>query len=371
MDSTPNIAYWMVGCPGGASTRAPVDDFYLQTDHQGSHSTVTAPTPSQRRTSRAQVLIRITVSAVLVGVILSRVDASELAGLLPRVSPVGFAVALALFLLDRVVMAWRWHRLMRAKAIGIPWIEIVRMYFVSGFLGLFMPSSVAPDLIRVYMATRHGCHWTDAVSSVFLDRFIAFVTLAGIALGASVAAILPSSSLHLPPWILVMTSGPLLLCALVVAVLRTDYALARPTTVPPLARKLLETLNDFRCSITSYREHFNALQQVTVLSLLNHTLYILMSYVVVVSLDLHVSFLVLCIIVPLVSFLTMVPISLAGLGVQEGALVYFLSQAGVSPQEAFAVAILIRIIMTLGCLPGAFFYLIGSGREAGSGEKSY
>ncbi len=330
----------------------------------------TAPNrTAQRRPTRAQILIRLSVSALVVGVILSRVETRELAGLLPRVSPPAVAAAFALFLLDRVVMAWRWHRLLRTKGIRIPWLEIVRMYFVSAFLGLFMPSSVAPDLIRVYLANRHGCHWTDAVSSVFLDRFIAFVTLAGIAFGSSLAVVLMNNGFSLPVWILLLTSAPLFLCALVAALLRVDLE-GPKADGNPLTRKFFRTIQDFRSSVVSYRHHFHVLKQVAALSVLNHSLYILAFQAVTMSLNIEASFLVLCSVVPLVSFLTMIPVSLAGLGIQEGALIYFLSRAGISSEEALAVAVLIRILMTLGCLPGALFYLMGGRRETGDREKS-
>jgi uncharacterized membrane protein YbhN (UPF0104 family) len=50
--------------------------------------------------------------------------------------------------------------------------------------------------------------------------------------------------------------------------------------------------------------------------------------------------------IPLVTVAGMVPISLNGLGVREGAYVYFLAQAGVASPQALAFAVLWLILNT-------------------------
>ncbi|MHC1741938.1 MAG: YbhN family protein [Syntrophobacteraceae bacterium] len=317
-----------------------------------------------------QLLIRLAVSLLLLGLILSRVEFARLGELLPRLSPILVLAGFCLLLSDRIIMSHRWHILVIAKGLNIPFMAIVRMYFVSAFLGLFMPSSIAPDFIRVYLATKHRCPVPDALASVFLDRFIAFVTLASISFFSAIAALLFSDTIHISYGILLITFGPILASLLLILSLQYDMPfIPKLNPTNRIINKIIHILSDFRSSITTYRLQMESLIRVTLWSIVNHIVQILTTFTVAMALGIEISFLYLCIIVPLVSFLTMIPISLAGLGIQEGAFIYFFSQAGVSPQGAFALAVLIRVVMTLGCIPGGIFYLLGTD-PVGPDEKS-
>ena len=116
-------------------------------------------------------------------------------------------------------------------------------------------------------------------------------------------------------------------------------------------------LVEFYSSLISYKKNVLDLIKVTIICFLNHGLFIITVYLITLSLNVQVSVILLCIFIPLVALVTMVPISLGGLGVQEGAYVYLFSRSGLSVQESFAVAFLIRAVATLGCIPGGFLYL--------------
>ena len=120
---------------------------------------------------------------------------------------------------------------------------------------------------------------------------------------------------------------------------------------------------EFYSSLVSYKNDVLDLLKVTTICFVNHVLFIITVYLITLSLNVQVSIVHLCIFIPLVTFVTMVPISLGGLGVQEGAYVFLFSRSGLSVQEAFAVAFLIRVVTTLGCLPGGVLYL-SSGFQA-------
>lgn len=315
---------------------------------------------SNRGVKRTQLLIRLVVSGIILGLILSRVDYRQVAQLLPTASPLILVLGFMLLILDRMTMSFRWFVLVQAKGIRIPFWDIVKIYFTSAFLGLFMPSSVAPDFIRVYMATKHECTMPDALSSVFLDRFIGFLTLSGLSFISSVFAFSFSNIIIVSPWIIVAALGPLLAALSIMIAIKHDYSYIKSHVSYGMVIKLINLVYDFRNSMDSYKHHISSIKLVTFVCVINHIIYILTTYVVALAMNINIPFLYLCITVPLVSFLTMVPISLAGLGIQEGATIYFFSQIGVSSQGAFAIAIMIRIMITLGCLPGGILYLLGS-----------
>jgi uncharacterized membrane protein YbhN (UPF0104 family) len=66
------------------------------------------------------------------------------------------------------------------------------------------------------------------------------------------------------------------------------------------------------------------------------------------------------IMVPMVTLLTLLPVSLNGMGIREGGTVLFLSQVGVSAGTALTVAVLWFAVMASNGLAGGLVYLFGS-----------
>jgi hypothetical protein len=76
-----------------------------------------------------------------------------------------------------------------------------------------------------------------------------------------------------------------------------------------------------------------------------------------VAAGIPVSFVATLLIVPLASFLILVPISFNGLGIQEGAFMLFFGAVGVEPTQAFVLAIGPRISLLVFSLIGGLVYL--------------
>src|SRR5262245_47058142 len=88
-------------------------------------------------------------------------------------------VAVVLVLADRTLMAYRWLVLLctvepRARP---PLAAIMRIFFVSTFVGTFLPASVGGDAVRVYSTARLGVPGEDAVASVLMDRILGVASI--------------------------------------------------------------------------------------------------------------------------------------------------------------------------------------------------
>lgn len=303
------------------------------------------------------LFLRGALSLGILYLLLSRVDYGQMMVLLPGLALPYFTLGLLLFLLDRVLMSHRWQVLLKAGGTSVPLMEIVRLYFMTSFLGMFVPSSLAPDAMRAYLATKYDGSPAFAVSSVFVDRFIGFLTLAAVALGSCAVLAWSGESEILTPAMIVVILAPF--AALVGWLIFHNVLwrlLEHLSTFSAVAR-IHRFLLDFYRAMTSYRQKAREVLRVAGLCFVNHLLFILVVYTMSLSLHLDVFWVHLCIFVPLVTFVTLVPVSVGGLGVQEGAYVYLLMRSGLSVQEAFAVALLVRVVTTIGCLPGGLLYL--------------
>ena len=100
--------------------------------------------------------IRLAISLLLIGYILSRADLGAVAAALRAIDPRWLGVALLLQLLGPAIIALRWSRLLAAKGVTPGWPYLYVSTLVSTFFRQFLPSIVGGDVIRGYDAWRAG-----------------------------------------------------------------------------------------------------------------------------------------------------------------------------------------------------------------------
>jgi uncharacterized protein (TIRG00374 family) len=88
-------------------------------------------------------------------------------------------LACALVIADRALMAYRWLALLSPLGPGNrpPFSAVMRIFFVSTFVGTFLPASVGGDAVRAYGLSKEGVTGVDAVASVLIDRLLGIVSI--------------------------------------------------------------------------------------------------------------------------------------------------------------------------------------------------
>jgi uncharacterized membrane protein YbhN (UPF0104 family) len=93
--------------------------------------------------------------------------------------------------------------------------------------------------------------------------------------------------------------------------------------------------------------------------------HVALSYVVWLlanGLGLHLPLLTVLVLVPLVLMISMIPVSVAGWGVREGAMVVAFGLLGVPPARAFALSVLFGTLLLVAGFPGGVLWLRGGSR---------
>ena len=99
------------------------------------------------------------------------------------------------------------------------------------------------------------------------------------------------------------------------------------------------------------------------ISLVFNILLIAVNYLIALSLGIEIPLWYFLLFIPLTSFLLVLPISLSGLGVREGAYVYLFAQAGVSAPLALAMSLLFYALNVATGLIGGVLYVFEGTRE--------
>lgn len=302
-------------------------------------------------------LLRVAVALGLIGYVLHRLDLAALLDTLGRAALTGLGLGALLLLLSQALAALRWRWVLGPGA--PPWLELFRLYLIGSAFSLFLPTSVGGDAVRIAALARRTGKSAEAVASVVLDRLLGVVALIllaaiGVALRPGILeALIHRIAWHLPAPLLIggaVLGGLILLAALLSAALRRRIA-AAVAQAWGLVHSVLTTPS--------------LLFRVLGLAVLVQCVLILLWGVLAQVLGLHVGIILLMVGVPLVSVAAMLPISLAGLGLREGAWLALLAGRGIPSETIVAWGLLyFGCTAVVGALGGAVLLL--GGVESGS-----
>jgi uncharacterized protein (TIRG00374 family) len=269
------------------------------------------------------------------------------------------AVAAALVGADRVLMAYRWLVLLCIidPAVRPPFPEIMRVFFVSTFVGTFLPASVGGDAVRAYSLSRLKVDGGDAVASVFMDRMLGVASvlvmaLVGLGLArdlagnvAIVLSLAVTTVLCAATMLLIFSSGMSGLAAAVV-----DWLPA--VSVRNTMRRILE-------SIRRYAKYRRQLVNVLASSIAVQVLRVIQAYYLGRGLGIEVSLVTYFAFIPLILLAMLLPVTFNGIGTSQAAFLWFFGHAGVAAPSAFALSVLFVALGIIGNLPGALLYIVG------------
>ena len=268
------------------------------------------------------------IALVLIVLLISRQGWGEIWGAVVEIGWPRFLLALAVLMVSRFMVAARWHVLLRAAEMEIKYKDSLRITFVGLFASNFLPSTVGGDVVRLAGVVQAGYDAAVGAASLVVDRLVGMFGMA----------------LVLPPGLAKL------------------FAFQGSQTVISLAwvGKLSEKFKTFVGRIWQAMKLW-AKHPLGLLSSLFFTgMHMLMLYLCIQvylnAMGESVSLWLIAGLWSLVYFVTLVPVSINGLGVQELSIAFAFSElGGVSEQNALTLALLIRTVFMLASLPGALY----------------
>ncbi len=307
-------------------------------------------------------------SLILVGLLVWRVDWQQVASAFAQLEASYWLLALGLYLLTQGGSAARWQMIGHMLGLGGGWRDYLRIYFIGMFFNLVLPTSVGGDVVRAWYlakAERRAGSVSDgkasvahasgsllapglaAFLSVLADRVNGLAVLIAVACVATLCCPIP-----LPAWIVAIVAGTGAACLLGLAVLPFLPWLRQRLPVHPRLAPLLDgadlCLRDRR-----------GLLGVTLLSLVVQLANVVLAWLVGEGLGLPVPPLYYGVLIPLVSILTLLPISLNGMGLREAGTVLLLAPLQISSASAVTLSLLLFAVYTVASLLGGAVYMFG------------
>ncbi len=303
---------------------------------------------ASRRRKKVLVL-RIAVSAAMLGFLLSRVDT---AALLPdgNARTVWWlAVGLVVWFAAIVLATLRWQRVLVALSLPSPFPPLLSHSLAGLFVANFLPSTIGGDVLRVMRLSADNGEPPASFASVVLERLTGFVVLPVITL---VGLVLHPSLLHLG-------NASRLALALSLATLAALVAILVVAGSPKLGGRLaghpswLRFVGAVHLGIARIRRDPAAGVGVLAVAFAYQLMVVTAAWVAAHVLGLNLGWTIMLAFIPVVAIAQVIPISVGGLGLREGALVLLLQPLGVAAAKATALGLLLYGLNLLVSLLGA------------------
>jgi uncharacterized protein (TIRG00374 family) len=322
--------------------------------------------------ARRRVFWKVALSLGLLGLVVYFVDFRHVVAMVTAANPWYLAAVLGLIQLDRVLMAYKWELLLLAMRVQVPLSRLFLAYSVAPLAGIVLPSTIGGDAFRVYMFTRDGVDSHALLASIVVERVIAVIAmlvLATISFGL-MASLLEAGWGHIIAVGVALGLGILLTVGLLGMLhprCREYIAkLARRFTKYPL----VDRLHQIYWLCCEYRKHMGTLVAVGGWTLLEQMVPIITLILIVLGLHIDVPLWAVIVVIPLAVLAVRLPVSLDGLGVQEGVYVGLFGLAGMTVSEAFLLSTVARVLPLLSVLPWGVYYIVKGGQQADQHARS-
>ncbi len=310
------------------------------------------------RSSLSKTIIFCLKAAVTIGLIWLVVGSVDIGDTMDRIRGIPLWVAplaLSLMLSQFLLATWRWRIVMRQFNQSLPFKTAFRFFFEGMFFNQALPSTVGGDGIRIYRSFRAGLPLQPAINSVILDRVLG---LASQVLLVAIAQPLFYQRVDDPAARLTFTAI-FILAAIGIGMLLVMSWM-------PVRLHRWSVFRGLTALSVAARQAFarpSVLLPVVALSVAGHVLTVAVFYLLFRHLGLSATFMDCLVLVPSVLLLATVPVSVAGWGLREGAMVAAFGLIGVAAGGAAAVSVLFGLGLIVLSLPGGLLWFVGSDRR--------
>ena len=263
--------------------------------------------------------------------------------------------AIALTATAQVIAALRWRRVLQTLGLHPPVVRLIFLNLAGQFVGNFLPTTIGGDVLRVRRLGQRLGDLPRCFASVVIERLTGWIvlpvlTLSAFAINPGLARLGASSR----------TAMGLAIVTLVVLLLIVIVA-ERPAIGRRLEGRggILRTLNGLHVGLVAFRRTPGAIVNLIGVGLAYQMCLIAATAFAAEAIGMDVSPTAWLAFAPAVLIAQVLPLSIGGLGLREGALVLFLGPLGVNDAQAILLGLILYALTLLVSLVGAPSFLYG------------
>jgi glycosyltransferase 2 family protein len=306
---------------------------------------------------------RVGVSALLLVVIGRFLDLGDVLEKLRDLSVGWVLLGLGISTLQVALLAWRWSFTAERLGIRLSLSQAWREYYVSLFLNQVLPGGVGGDVARAWRHARTSAPAGPSVRAVILERASGQIVMTLVACVSLIVLFVPSMG-SATSWGSFGLIGVIALVGFgtVIASHRSLRSLAMSESTPddPGGRSLPSRVGaDVYRSVLSR----DALPFQMISAAILVASFIAVYLVAARAIGVDTDVLRLLPLIAPVLMTMLIPVSIAGWGVREGAAAALWGMVGLTPEDGVAISVAYGLLILVSSAPGAFVLLLHRGRS--------
>lgn len=241
-----------------------------------------------------------------------------------------------------ILRGLRWQYLMRVLGIEYSLWKSSSVWTIGFFAAAVTPAKAGDAVRALYVKEDTGRRFGEAFLTVFIDRLwdLLFV----LALGVVSALLFSRYYIEIPSiWVFFLASAGIAACVYLATNRKLMRRLLKPVFDAMVPQKYKEmfslNIHTFYDSLSHYRRDWVTMLVAFALTVVCWALVFFLAWYVTFMFDLDVEPAYMFLIMPVVTLVELLPISVSGLGTREATVIYFFSVVGVSSVAAVGFSI--------------------------------
>jgi hypothetical protein len=293
--------------------------------------------------------------SILTLILIFKTSLKDVFDVLKNVNVFWLMVSFSLHGLGLLISAIRWQILVKAQGDRVPLSFLVKSYLVGNFFNTILPSRIGGDVVRIWDGSRYSKTVLKSSAIILVERLTGIIVLL---LFAFVSAIFRLDMAQKIPviWVSLVIGFSGLA---VIFFFFTPFIEKIINKIPSKGffKKIIQKVIEFRSTIIFYKTKKTALFKAFVWAFLLQANVILHFFLIGKALHLNIKFIDYLVFIPIVMIIQLIPITINGLGLREGAYIEIFEFYGIAPESAFSFALIDVAFMLIIGVIGAIIYV--------------
>ncbi|KPK28597.1 MAG: hypothetical protein AMJ61_01855 [Desulfobacterales bacterium SG8_35_2] len=323
-------------------------------------------TTKKRKTWKT--ILRFVVSFGLMGIILYlfREQLPAVVNNLKSVQPLYFAMAVVLFFLGILAVAFRLRFVIQVHGTKLSVAAAYYVNLVALFFNNVLPSSVGGEMMKAYYLYKESKGSVSVFSAVVVDRLFGLITMLLISISTIFFFDSAQGSHKIMGSIVMLTATTVTLGLFIFNKKIVDILCQ--LHIPLLPAIFIEKIREIYRAMYEYREHRGIFGRCMALTLVGQTTYIIANYLLARSLAIDIPLPFFFFFVPILLLMGAAP-SVNGIGVREAIFLFYLTEF-TTPEKALSLSLLTTFFMILVGMISGVIYAFKGGISSGEQEIS-
>lgn len=280
---------------------------------------------------------------VLLAALLSQQGWNDIVKAIQGIPLWGFALALGLIFASRLAVSGRWYVLLRSAGLDISFSDSLRLTFSGLFASNFLPTTIGGDVVRLAGAVQLRYDASISAASLIVDRLVGMAGMV-MALPFGFSGLLSGQSVRFT-----LFSSSASACI--------SLSLFSPTRWwQSLWQKGRRFILQIMAALSRWVNHPKGLFYALICTWIHMLCLFLAITLLLHGMGETITFWQVAGLWSVVYFITQIPVSINGYGLQEVSMAFIYSNlGGITYQSSLTIALLLRTLVMLASLPGALF----------------